>query len=82
MQFRHKPTECSEATYTEQLLASYEAQIQEYGPDTIAAIIIEPIAGASLGVVPPTKGYLEGLRALCDQYDILLIADEVMCGQW
>ena len=46
---------------------------------TIAAVIVEPMAG-STGVLPPPKGYLERLRALCDRYDILLIFDEVITG--
>ena len=45
----------------------------------IAAIIIEPVAG-NMGCVPPKSGFLEGLRALCDQHHILLIFDEVMTG--
>ncbi len=45
----------------------------------IAAIIVEPIAG-NMGVVPPAPGFLKGLRALCDQYGIVLIFDEVISG--
>ncbi len=45
----------------------------------IACIILEPIAG-NMGCIPPKKGFLEGLRELCDQYDVLLIFDEVMTG--
>ena len=45
----------------------------------IAAIILEPICG-NIGVVPPLPGYLEGLRALCDKHNALLIFDEVMTG--
>ena len=45
----------------------------------IAAIIIEPVAG-NMGCIPPVKGFLEGLRELCNKYDILLIFDEVMTG--
>lgn len=45
----------------------------------IAAIIVEPVAG-NMGVVLPKPGFLEGLREVCDQYDSLLIFDEVMTG--
>ncbi len=46
---------------------------------TIAAVIVEPMAG-STGVLPPPKGYLQRLRAICDKYGILLIFDEVITG--
>ncbi len=46
---------------------------------TIAAVIVEPVAG-STGVLPPPKGYLNRLRAICDKYGILLILDEVITG--
>lgn len=49
------------------------------GPRTIAAIIIESIVGTN-GILVPPKGYLEGVRALCDKYGIIWIADEVMAG--
>ncbi len=45
----------------------------------VACIVVEPIAG-NMGVVPPSEGYLQGLRALCDEFDVLLIFDEVMTG--
>ena len=48
-------------------------------PEAIAAIIVEPVAG-NMGCIPPVKGFLEGLRALCNQFDSLLIFDEVMTG--
>src|SRR3546814_14486651 len=50
-----------------------------HDPSTIAACIVEPVAG-STGVLPPPKGYLEKLRAICDRHGILLIFDEVITG--
>ncbi len=47
--------------------------------DQIAALIVEPVQGAG-GIVPAPKGFLKGLRALCDTYDVLLIVDEVATG--
>ena len=59
-------------------LQSIERLTEAYGED-IACIILEPIAG-NMGVVPPEEGFLEGLRAICDDKGIVLIFDEVMTG--
>jgi taurine---2-oxoglutarate transaminase len=61
------------------VLAATEEILQLEGPHTIAAIIVEPVTGTN-GILVPPDGYLQGLRALCDKYGILLIADEVMAG--
>jgi adenosylmethionine-8-amino-7-oxononanoate aminotransferase len=50
-----------------------------HGDTTIAAVIVEPMAG-STAVLPAPKGYLQRLRAICDKYGILLIFDEVITG--
>jgi len=54
-------------------------QLVESNHDEIAAIILEPVAG-NMGCIPPIKGFLNGLRELCDTHGIVLIFDEVMCG--
>jgi taurine---2-oxoglutarate transaminase len=64
---------------TEQVLAQTEEVLQMEGPQTIAAIIVEPVTGTN-GILIPPDGYLQGLRRLCDKHGILLIADEVMAG--
>jgi len=63
----------------DEVLARTEEIIQLEGPATIAALIVEPVTGTN-GILVPPDGYLQGLRAICDRYGILLIADEVMAG--
>ena len=64
-----------------------ESRIQSVGPEQVAGFVIEPVVGAAGGVVPAPPGYAEAIRGVCDRYDVLLIADEVMsgagrCGTW
>ncbi|WP_377702083.1 aspartate aminotransferase family protein [Pseudoduganella sp. UC29_71] len=66
--------------YTASLLAELEAEILAAGPENVIGFCAEPVVGATGGAVPPTPGYFKGVRALCDKYGMLLIADEVMCG--
>ena len=55
-----------------------EAVIQE-GPDSVAAVFIEPVQNAG-GCIPAPPGYFERLREICDAYDLLLVSDEVICA--
>jgi glutamate-1-semialdehyde 2,1-aminomutase len=73
-----------EAVVADTLLAPYNdlaavERLFEEHRDTIAAVIVEPIAG-NMNLVPPVPGFLEGLRSLCDRSGALLICDEVMTG--
>ncbi len=63
-----------------QCVQEIERQIVQNGAESIAAIIIEPITGASGAAILPPKGYLEKVRDICDRHDVLLIADEVLTG--
>jgi adenosylmethionine-8-amino-7-oxononanoate aminotransferase len=62
------------------LAAELEQTILARGPETVAAFIFEPIVGAAGGVVPAPAGYVAAMQAVCRRHDVLMIADEVMCG--
>ncbi len=65
--------------YGDWCIAETERIIQKEGPETIAAMFVEPVQGAG-GVIVPPDGYLKKLRALLKKYDILFVADEVISG--
>jgi taurine--2-oxoglutarate transaminase len=64
---------------TERALHHLRRVIQAEGPQSVAAILLETIPGTA-GILIPTPGYLQGVRALCDEYGIVMILDEVMAG--
>ena len=74
------PADVSEADLVKHLANELESRIQALGPDTVAAFIFEPVVGAAGGVVPAPPGYAAAIREVCTRHDVLLIADEVMCG--
>ncbi|OBA26796.1 PLP-dependent transferase [Hanseniaspora valbyensis NRRL Y-1626] len=78
--YRYQKEGQSEEEYTQYLLDALEKLIIDNDPETVASVIVETLPGSSLGTVPPPKGYLPGIRKLCDKYDVLLHLDEVMCG--
>lgn len=57
-----------------------EAAIERAGPETVAAFIAEPVGGSSTGAAVPRPDYFATVRQICDRYDVLLVADEVLCG--
>ena len=69
----------SEEEATKHFLSRLEYQIQQECPETVAAIFIESVTGSN-GVYLYPKGYLKGVREICDKYGILLVCDEVMSG--
>jgi 4-aminobutyrate--pyruvate transaminase len=69
----------TEAEFATRLAASLEKMILDEGPDTVAAFIAEPIMGAG-GVILPPETYFEKIQAVLARYDVLFIADEVICG--
>lgn len=77
--FHRTNPDVSEAEFSRDYLNHLEEIIQFEGPETIAAILIESVTGTN-GVIIPPPDYLPGVRALCDKYGIVMIADEVMSG--
>ena len=77
--FHRTNPDVSQSEFSRDYLNHLEEIIQYEGPETIAAILLEPVTGTN-GVIIPPEGYLQGVRELCNQYKILLIADEVMSG--
>ena len=77
--YRHGLAGESEEAFSTRLAEEIEALILEEGPDTVAAFIAEPILGAG-GVILPPRGYFEKVQAVLKRHDVMLIADEVICG--
>ncbi len=78
--YRGREPEETEEAYGLRVANELEGKILELGAETVIGFICEPVVGATAGAVPPVPGYLKRVREICDQYGILLILDEVMCG--
>lgn len=78
--YRYAKASETEDDFTYRLLRELEDELLRVGPDRVAAFIAETVGGATAGCVVAPRGYLAGVRELCDKYDILLILDEIMCG--
>jgi len=68
-----------EETLTNYYLEQLDEQIQYEKPESVAAIVLETVTGSN-GIIIPPAGYLQGVRAICDKYGILMVCDEVMTG--
>lgn len=69
----------SERAFSKRCASDLEGLIREEGPETVAAFIGEPVLGTG-GIIPPPEGYWDEIQKVLDRYDVLLIADEVVCG--
>lgn len=77
--YREKIKFDSEKDAADYYVAKLREQVIYEGPDSVAAIVMETITGSN-GVIIPPKGYLKGVRAICDEFGIMMICDEVMAG--
>jgi L-2,4-diaminobutyrate transaminase len=77
--YRREDSSMSELEFSQHCADELEKMILAEGPDTVAAMIAEPVLGTG-GIIPPPEGYWGAIRKVLDQYDVLLIADEVVCG--
>ena len=75
----HRPPEETEEEFTRFLLDELEQTILAMGPETVCLVHMEPVQNAG-GAFTPPAGYWQGVREICDRYDILLSADEVITG--
>lgn len=76
--FRDAP-DLNDAEYSAVLLGDARRRFEEHG-GTLAAVVVEAVGGATLGCTTPPDGYLQGLRAFCDEFGVLMIVNEVMTG--
>ncbi len=77
--YRVKPDGMSERDFSKQLAKELDETIEREGPETVAAFIAEPVMGAG-GVHVPPEGYFDEIQPILKKHDVLLIADEVICG--
>jgi adenosylmethionine-8-amino-7-oxononanoate aminotransferase len=78
--YRHLQKGETELEYGLRVANELEQEILNLGADNVMAFVAEPVVGATMGAVPAVAGYFSRIREICDQYGVLLILDEVMCG--
>jgi len=78
--YRHQKVNETELDYGLRVANELEEEIIRLGPQNVMAFIAETVVGATTGALTPVPGYFKRIREICDQYNILLILDEVMCG--
>jgi len=78
--YRGKAAGETEFDYGQRVANELESEINRLGAEQVMAFVAEPVVGATMGAVPAVSGYYKRIREICDQYGVLLILDEVMCG--
>ena len=78
--YRDQRPDESEEEYGLRIAGELETEILRLGAENVSAFIAETVGGATAGVLPPVKGYYKRIREICDQYGVVMILDEVMCG--
>ncbi len=79
-EYRDKQEQETYFEYGQRIANELEVKIQELGSENVAAFVAETVVGATSGALTAPEGYYKRIREICDQYDVLLILDEVMCG--
>ncbi len=78
--YRDKRDDETEFEYGQRIANELEDKILELGAENVAAFVAETVGGATAGCLTPPEGYFKRIREICDQYDVLLLLDEIMCG--
>jgi adenosylmethionine-8-amino-7-oxononanoate aminotransferase len=79
-EYRYREAGESAYDYGQRTARELEQKIEQLGAENVMAFVAEPVVGATAGALPPVEGYFKLIRQICDQYGVLLILDEVMCG--
>ena len=79
-EYRGRSNSETATEYGARMANELETELLRLGPETVMAFVAEPVVGATLGAVPSVTGYFQRIRQICDQYGVLLVLDEVMCG--
>lgn len=78
--YRHQGSDETEMQYSARLVNEIEAEFCRIGPQNVAAFVAETVGGSTAGCITAPEGYFEGVRRVCDKYGVLLLLDEIMCG--
>ena len=79
-EYRDKRDDETSFEYGQRIANELETKILELGEKNVAAFVAETVVGATSGALTAPEGYFKRIRQICDQYDVLLILDEIMCG--